>query len=77
MDTNAQGTLRLLNSLKEYSPQAKIHVCSSSEVFGRVGKEQLPISEECSFHPASPYTISKVSTDLFGRFFFFAEAYEG
>ncbi len=52
---------------------AVIHVCASSEVFGRVPKEKLPISEECSFHPASPYAISKVGTDLVGRFY--AEAY--
>jgi GDPmannose 4,6-dehydratase len=42
-------------------------------VFGRVGKEHLPIDEETPFHPASPYAISKVGTDLVGRFY--AEAY--
>ncbi len=46
---------------------------ASSEVFGRVPKDKLPINEECSFHPASPYAISKVGTDLIGRFY--AEAY--
>ena len=50
-----------------------IHVCSSSEVFGRVPREKLPISEECSFHPASPYAISKIGTDMVGQFH--AEAY--
>ncbi|MDP1963544.1 MAG: GDP-mannose 4,6-dehydratase [Reyranella sp.] len=74
MDTNVQGTLRVLEALKEYTPKAVIHVCASSEVFGRVPKEKLPIDEECSFHPASPYAISKVGTDLIGRFY--AEAYD-
>ena len=37
-------------------------------------KEKLPIDEECSFHPASPYAISKVGTDLVGRYY--AEAYD-
>ncbi len=73
MDTNVQGTNRVLESLRSYSPAAKIHVCASSEVFGRVAKEKLPIDEECTFHPASPYAISKVGTDLIGRFY--AEAY--
>ncbi|MEL0119679.1 MAG: GDP-mannose 4,6-dehydratase, partial [Opitutae bacterium] len=50
-----------------------IHVCASSEVFGRVPQEKLPINEECTFHPASPYAISKAGTDLVGRFH--AEAY--
>jgi len=73
MDTNIQGTVRVLDALKEHAPKAIIHVCASSEVFGRVPKEKLPIDEECSFHPASPYAISKVGTDLVGRFY--AEAY--
>lgn len=74
MDTNIQGTVRVLDALKEHAPRAVIHVCASSEVFGRVRKEMLPIDEECSFHPASPYAISKVGTDLVGRFY--AEAYD-
>ena len=74
LDANVQGTERLLGALRKYRPDAVVHVCASSEVFGRVPKEKLPISEECSFHPASPYAISKVGTDLIGRYY--AEAYD-
>lgn len=73
-DTNIQGTsilLEVLRKTKDVDPE--IHVCASSEVYGRVSKEKLPIDEECSFHPASPYAISKVGTDLVGRYH--AEAY--
>jgi len=73
LETNVQGTNRVLESLREYAPEAIVHVCSSSEVFGRVPKEKLPIDEECGFHPASPYAISKVGTDLIGRYY--AEAF--
>lgn len=73
-ETNIQGTSRLLEALKQYKQDAIIHVCASSEVFGRVPKEKLPIAEDCTFHPASPYAISKVGTDLIGRFY--AEAYQ-
>lgn len=72
-DTNIQGTARVLDALRIYKKEAVIHVCASSEVFGRVPKEKLPINEECTFHPASPYAVSKVGTDLIGRFY--AEAY--
>jgi len=73
-DTNILGTERLLEVLrKTCGTEPLIHVCSSSEVFGRVKKENLPIGEENTFHPASPYAISKVGTDLVGRFH--AEAY--
>jgi GDPmannose 4,6-dehydratase len=74
LDTNIQGTVRVLDAVKRYSPNARVHVCSSSEVFGRVPKEKLPIDEECTFHPASPYAISKVGTDLVGRYY--AEAFD-
>lgn len=73
-ETNIQGTSRVLESLRQYKKDAIVHICASSEVFGRVPKEKLPINEECSFHPASPYAISKVGTDLVGRFY--AEAYD-
>lgn len=73
-DTNIIGTERLLEALRRQKGlDPVIHVCASSEVYGRVSKEKVPIGEECSFHPASPYAISKVGTDLVGRFH--AEAY--
>jgi GDP-mannose 4,6-dehydratase len=74
LDTNILGTTRLMETIRHRQDiDPVVHVCSSSEVFGRVPKEKLPIDEECSFHPASPYSISKIGTDLIGRFY--AEAY--
>ena len=81
LNTNILGTCRLLEAIratmksdKKYNPV--IHVCASSEVFGKIPAEKKPetgIHEECPFHPASPYAISKVGTDLLGRYY--AEAY--
>ena len=74
LQTNILGTANLLEALRNSDyKNARIHVCASSEIFGKVPKEKLPIDEECSIHPASPYAISKVGTDLIGRFY--AEAY--
>ena len=81
LNTNILGTCRLLEAVRlemqndsGYTPA--IHVCASSEIFGKIPPERKPqegIHEECSFHPASPYAISKVGTDLLGRYY--AEAY--
>lgn len=81
LNTNILGTCRLLEAIHsamkidtDYRPV--IHVCASSEVFGKIPAEKKPetgIHEECPFHPASPYAISKVGTDLLGRYY--AEAY--
>jgi GDP-mannose 4,6-dehydratase len=73
LETNILGTAKVLDAIKHTGINPVIHVCSSSEVFGRVPKEFLPIHEDVTFHPASPYAISKVGTDLVGRFY--AEAY--
>lgn len=81
LNTNIIGTARLLEAIhfemgrdKSYNPV--VHVCASSEVFGKIPADKKPetgIGEECPFHPASPYAISKVGTDLVGRYY--AEAY--
>jgi len=73
LETNILGTAKVLDAIKTLNLKPIIHVCASSEVFGRVSKEFLPIHEDVGFHPASPYAISKVGTDLIGRFY--AEAY--
>ncbi len=73
LNTNVLGTCRLLEALRYIKVSPVIHVCASSEVFGRVAKENLPIKENNTFHPASPYAISKVGTDLLGRYY--AEAF--
>jgi GDPmannose 4,6-dehydratase len=82
LNTNILGTCHLLEAVRkvmtennDYNPV--IHVCASSEVFGKIPAEKKPetgIHEECPFHPASPYAISKVGTDLLGRYY--AEAYD-
>jgi GDPmannose 4,6-dehydratase len=73
LNTNILGTCRLLECVRLLNLRPVVHICASSEVFGRVSRDKLPIDEECSFHPASPYAISKVGTDLLGRYY--AEAY--
>ena len=76
LNTNILGTCRLLESVRLLKQNPIIHVCASSEVFGKIPPEKKPaegIHEECNFHPASPYAISKVGTDLVGRYY--AEAY--
>lgn len=72
-NTNVLGTAKLLEAFRKCNLDPLIHVCASSEVFGRVAREKLPINEECTFHPASPYAISKIGTDLIARYH--AEAY--
>ena len=72
-NTNILGTDRLLDAVLKCKINPIIHICSSSEIFGRVKKKDLPINEDNHFHPASPYAISKIGTDLIAKFYY--EAY--
>ncbi|MEE3694145.1 GDP-mannose 4,6-dehydratase [Campylobacter sp. CLAX-22107-21] len=76
LQTNIIGTANILEIIKlmrqrdGYDPV--VHVCSSSEVYGRA-KPGVKLNEETQFHGASPYSISKIGTDYLGRFY--GEAY--
>lgn len=68
LQTNVTGTCNLLEAIKElrlssdYDPV--IHICSSSEVYGQVRENEVPIKEDNPFRPASPYAVSKVGEDM-------------
>ncbi len=64
IETNACGTINLLEAVRASGINPPIHVCSSSEVYGQVRPEEVPIRETNPFRPASPYAVSKVAEDM-------------
>jgi GDPmannose 4,6-dehydratase len=58
-EINALGVLYLLNAIKFFSPTTKFYQASTSEMFG-LGNTNGYQDEKTSFHPRSPYGISKV-----------------
>ena len=58
VDGIAMGTLRILNAIKEISPETRFYQASSSEMFG--DNPEVPQSEETALQPASPYACAKV-----------------
>jgi len=63
LETNVTGTANLLEAIRLSDCDPVIDIASSSEVYGQVNKEDVPIKETCRFQPASPYAVSKVGTD--------------
>jgi GDP-mannose 4,6-dehydratase len=61
---NVIGTTNLLEAVRITGIDPVIHICSSSEVYGQVREEDVPIKESCPFRPASPYAVSKVGEDM-------------
>ena len=59
MNTNINGTHYVLAALRELQPECRFYFAGSSEMFGKV--REVPQTELTSFHPRSPYGISKVA----------------
>ncbi len=64
--TNALGQINLLESVRELGLNPKIHIAGSSEEYGLVYPEEIPIKETNPLRPLSPYGVSKVAQDLLG-----------
>ena len=76
LQDNGIGTLNLLESirfLKEkegYDPI--VHICSTSEVYGQVDQDELPITEKNIMRPMSPYAVSKACEDMYALQYFYS-----
>jgi GDPmannose 4,6-dehydratase len=51
------GVTRMLEAMREVTPDARFYQASSSEMFGKV--RQVPQNESTPFHPRSPYGVAK------------------
>ncbi|HIJ52225.1 MAG TPA: GDP-mannose 4,6-dehydratase [Planctomycetes bacterium] len=58
VDTDALGTLRLLEAIRGMEKPAKFYQASSSEMFGKA--VETPQTENTPFYPRSPYGCAKV-----------------
>ena len=70
LHTNVIGTVNLLDAIRLADLDPRIHICSSSEVYGQVTLEEVPIRESNPFRPASPYAVSKVGEDMLALQYF-------
>ena len=52
------GTLRILESIRNFNPKIKFYQASSSEMYGEILEKYQ--NETTPFNPRSPYAISKV-----------------
>jgi GDP-4-dehydro-6-deoxy-D-mannose reductase len=64
---NVVGTRRVLDAAYQAVPEATTIVVSSSEVYGIVRSDDLPLREEFRVAPANPYSSSKVEAELVAR----------
>ncbi|MFQ5574255.1 MAG: GDP-mannose 4,6-dehydratase [Terriglobia bacterium] len=67
LTTNIVGQLNVFEACRELRlKDTRIQVCGSSEEYGLVMADEVPITEKNPLRPLSPYGVSKVSQDLLG-----------
>jgi GDP-4-dehydro-6-deoxy-D-mannose reductase len=67
---NATGQINLFESLLSLKQSPLIQVAGSSEEYGRVFPDEIPMKETNPLRPLSPYAVSKVAQDLLGYQYF-------
>lgn len=64
--TNVIGQLNLFEAVRQTGLAPAIQIAGSSEEYGLVAPDELPIRESNPLRPLSPYAVSKVGQDLLG-----------
>lgn len=65
-EVNTVGTANLLDAALACRARPRVLLISSSEVYGRVRPQDLPLTEERPFAPVSPYAASKAAAEMIG-----------
>ena len=62
-NNNVNGTLNLLEALRILNQKPMIQFCGTSEVYGQVRPDEIPIKESQSIDPVNVYAISKLTQE--------------
>jgi len=63
MRTNVEGQINLFEAVRAADLDPLIHIAGSSEEYGLVHEDEVPISEVNDLRPLSTYAVSKVTQD--------------
>jgi dTDP-glucose 4,6-dehydratase len=64
---NVMGITKLLEMVRVKQPQARVINVSTDEVYGHLGLNSDPFTEETNLNPRSPYSASKAAADLIAK----------
>jgi GDP-4-dehydro-6-deoxy-D-mannose reductase len=61
---NVGAQIHLFEALRKYELlKTRVLIVTSSDMYGMVSRRDIPIDEKTSFHPGSPYAVSKITQD--------------
>jgi GDPmannose 4,6-dehydratase len=61
LEFNIISTANMLEAIRIINPKIRFYNASSSEMYGNVSRDQLPVREDSVLQPVSPYGISKAA----------------
>ncbi len=67
---NAVGQINLFETILDLKLDPRIQIAGSSEEYGMVHPDEVPMKETNPLRPLSPYAVSKVAQDLLGYQYF-------
>jgi GDP-4-dehydro-6-deoxy-D-mannose reductase len=67
---NAVGQINLFEAALDLKLDPRIQIAGSSEEYGMVFPDEVPMKESNPLRPLSPYAVSKVAQDLLGYQYF-------
>ena len=68
--TNTIGSLNLFNAIRSAAITPVIQIAGSSEEYGLVLPDEVPITEKNELRPLSPYGVSKIAMEFLGYQYF-------
>lgn len=62
--TNIFAELNIFLAMIDLKLDATVLIAGSTEVYGNIRPEDLPVDEDTPFNPVSPYAVSKIAQDM-------------
>ena len=66
LTTNVLGQVNIFEAVRRLGLKTRIQLACSSEEYGMVFPDEVPIKETNPLRPLSPYAVSKVAQDMLG-----------
>ena len=70
LEINVVGSANLFEAVRKSKINPRIQIACSSEEYGLVEKNEMPIKETNPMRPLSPYAVSKIAMDYLGYQYF-------